>query len=41
MTLKKIQDKFVIRDPNPSKPLLVFVMTNSVVCLSRQISKAI
>ena len=38
---KKILDKFVTRNPNQSKPLLVLIVTDGVVCLSPNISKAI
>ena len=38
---RKILDKFVIGNPNQSKPLLVLIVTNGVVCLSSQISKTI
>ena len=38
---KKILDKFVTRNPNQSKPLLVIIVTDSAVCLSPKVSKAI
>jgi len=38
---RKILDKFVIGNPNQSKPLLVLIATSGEVCLSPQISKTI
>jgi len=38
---KKILDRFVIGKSNQSKPLLVIIATDGIVCLSPQISKTI
>jgi len=38
---ERILDPFVIGNPNQSKPLLVIIVTNGVVCLSPNISQAI
>ena len=37
----RILDKFVTGNPNQSKPLLVIIVTDGIVCLSLQIFKTI
>jgi len=38
---ERILDRFAIGNPNQSKPLLVIIVTNGVVCLCSNISQAI
>jgi len=38
---RRILDKFVIGNPNQTKPLLVLIVTDGAVCLSPNISKAL
>ena len=38
---QRILDEFVVRNPNQSKPLLVFIITHSAVCLFPSMNKTV